>query len=458
MTLSTPFDLADPPHQRNLPAARHPQTRRREAFLDLLRVAAIALVVLQHWLVPMLAVDGGVIDLDRTLVLGQLWPATWVTQVMPVVFFTTGAAAALSLRGRPPGPGWLSRRLTRLGGGVLVLAVLWLPLPVALTAAGVPADAVAMGGRLVGGLLWFLVVLTLLTPLTSVLLRIGARARGLEVVGLAVLAAGVDVLRFGFGWHEAGYLNAVLVWGAVYAAGLHYRRLTARPRIALAVGLGGWAGLALATTLGPYPAAMIGLPGTGVSNINPPSVAVLLLAAGQLGLLLAARGRLTRLAERASVTRFLARAEPRTMAVYLWHTPAVVLVSAVVLSAGWRAPEVGSPAWWLTALGWLLALAAALAVILTILPTDQVRPPVAPPSRTRTTVATAALAAGLLVLTVAGFDPSRLGDLVGPVIGCSLLVVSLLALGARYDGAPVPAVAATAAGGAPGRLRGTLGS
>src|SRR5690606_39489676 len=83
--------------------------------------------------------------------------------------------------------------------------------------------------------------------------------------------------------------------------------------------------LGLLVVLGPYPAAMIGLPGTTVSNMNPPSAALLALAVGQVGLLHALRGPLTRLVERPVVAAAVDRWVPHTMAVYLWHTHAAVV-------------------------------------------------------------------------------------------------------------------------------------
>lgn len=407
----------------------------RDRVLDLVRVAAMVLVVVQHWLMPVLAVDGGAIVLERANVLESAWPVTWLSQVMPLVFFTAGAAAVLSLRGRPqPGSGWVGRRLVRLLGGVAVLAVVWLPLPMVLLATGLDPAVVSVGGRLIGALLWFLVVLVILTALTPVLLRLADRFKGAEVAALAVAAVAVDAMRFGLGWEYAGYVNAVLVWAAVYAIGVHY----ARGRLAwmsgggaAAVGALGLLTLAAAVAFGPYPPAMIGLPGTTVSNMNPPSAALLALAVAQIGLLLAVRGALTRFVERPRVAAVIDRCAPHTMTVYLWHTPAIVLVAAVVVAFGRHAPAVGSTAWWWQVPVWFLAASAVLALSVAGVGRAGLRPGPVRVGTLRVTLGGAFALAGLAALMVGGFDPARWTDMAGPMAGVGALACAVALLGAR---------------------------
>lgn len=414
-------------------------THARDRFLDLVRIAAMVLVVAQHWLMPILAVDGGAIVLERANVLESVWPATWVTQVMPLVFFTSGCATVLSLRGRPAvGRGWVSRRLVRLVGGVVVLAAVWLPLPALLLATGLDPEVVSIGGRLVGGLLWFLVVLVILTALTPLLLRAADRFRGRELAALALAAVAVDVLRFGLGIEYVGYLNAVVVWAVVYLMGIHSARgrlAWVRGRVAVLLGLAGFAVLGAAVALGPYPPAMIGLPGTAVSNMNPPSAALLALTVGQVGVLLALRGALSRFAERPRVARVIDACAPHTMAVYLWHTPAVVLVAALVVGLGLESHPVGSVGWWSSVPLWVAAAAALLAGSVVTFGRLALRGSGAVGAR-RLAGGAALVGTGVLTLTVTGFDPARLADPLGPLVGTWALVCGVLLLGARPVGVP----------------------
>jgi hypothetical protein len=267
------------------------------------------------------------------------------------------------------------------------------------------------------------------------------RFRGVEIGVLAVAAVLVDTLRFGLGWEYAGYLNAVFVWAAVYAIGIHSARgrlAWLRGARAAAVGFTGFLVLGAVVALGLYPPAMIGLPGTTVSNMNPPSAALLALAVGQIGLTLAARAAVTRFANRPRVARVVDACAPHTMAVYLWHTPAVVLVAAAVVGLGLDGHPVGSTGWWLSVPAWAAAAGVALAACVAVFGKLSLQGSGAV-SRHRLLAGAALVGVGVLVLTVAGFDPARLSDLLGPLVGTWALVCGALLLGARPAGVAVPA-------------------
>jgi len=83
--------------------------------------------------------------------------------------------------------------------------------------------------------------------------------------------------------------------------------------------------------IGPYPATMIGLPGATTSNANPPTIALLTLGVGQIGLALALEPFLLRLAARRRIASALAWASQRTMSIYLWHMPALAAVAGVTV-------------------------------------------------------------------------------------------------------------------------------
>src|SRR5262245_14027741 len=105
-------------------AAATPATRDR--YVDLLRVASLAVLVLGHWLMAVITVDAaGRVGVGNLLALEpRLQPLTWAFQVMPVFFFVGGFSHALSYRslrrarqasGHPDAPGPYSEFLrTRL--------------------------------------------------------------------------------------------------------------------------------------------------------------------------------------------------------------------------------------------------------------------------------------------------------------------------------------------------------
>src|SRR5690625_1918958 len=222
------------------PSARTPPDGPdRDRFVDVLRVFAIGLVVLQHWLMPVLSYDDGRLITDNAFSGPGGWAVTWISQVMPLVFFAGGAASAMSLDGRrrrslstgrlPDNVEWVSGRIRRLAMPVIPLMAVWLPLPYLLGVLSVPQAPVHLAAGLVGQLLWFLALYVIITAASPWFLRLRDRCRGAEVVVMVVAAIGVDVTRFsvldGIGDSAAtalGYVNLVLVWGAIHQIGIHY--------------------------------------------------------------------------------------------------------------------------------------------------------------------------------------------------------------------------------------------
>ncbi|GAT65736.1 acyltransferase [Planomonospora sp. ID91781] len=417
-----------PPPARPVPPVSAPPGR--DLFLDVLRLFGTALVVLQHWSMPVLSVTGDRITTGNALATGNAWVITWISQVMPLVFFAGGAAGAIShraaLRRGGGSPAWLAARLRRLAWPVLPLAAVWLPLPHLLLALGLPSQPVVTASRLAGQLLWFLAVYLVAVAATPLMRRLGA-AYGLRVpAALAAGAVAVDVLRFACGLEAAGWANIGLVWLAVHQLGFLYAegRLDL-PRTRLwGMAAAGYGLAALLVAFGPYPGSMIGLPGAAVSNMAPPTVALLAVGIGQIGLALALRRQIASFARWPVVARALGWAGPRMMTVYLWHMSALFCVTAVVVvGLGVPTPEPGGSAWLSGWPHWLAALCLVLWPLLRGLSRFE-EPPAAAPYRGGTARIAAALAlagAGLLVLTVSGFAPGP-----WPVLGSGLLLGGLL--------------------------------
>ncbi|MFC4056812.1 acyltransferase [Planomonospora corallina] len=401
----------------------------RDLFIDVLRLAGIALVVLQHWSMPVLSFAGDRITTGNALASGSAWVVTWISQVMPLVFFAGGAANAISHRGAVrrglAGPAWLAARLRRLVWPVLPLAAVWLPLPHLLLALGLPGQPVAVASRLAGQLLWFLAIYLVAVAATPLMLRLGAAYGARMPAALAAGAVAVDTARFAFGLEAAGWANIGLVWLAVHQLGLLYAdgRLR-RPRTAWTMAAAGYGLAAVLVALGPYPGSMIGLPGAAVSNMAPPTVALLAVGAGQIGLALALRRQITALAAWPAVARLLGWAGPRMMTVYLWHMAALFAVTAVVVvGLGVPTPEPGGQAWLSGWPHWLAALALVMWALLRVFARFE-EPPAAAPYRggaVRVAVAAALAGAGLLTLTVSGFAPGP-----APALGSAALLAGLL--------------------------------
>lgn len=408
----------------------------RDRFIDVLRVFGMVLVVVQHWTMPVLSYAADRLTTGNALVAIPF--VTWISQVMPLVFFAGGAANAISFRsaarraaGSRDGAAreWTARRVRRLAWPVVPLAVVWLPLPHLLAALGVPAQPVEVAARTVGQLLWFLAVYLLAVVATPRLLRVRA------AVALPVLAGGAvltDLVRFS-GLEAAGYLNVAFVWLAVHQVGFRYAEgglEWLRGRRAAALAVAGFGMVAALVATGPYPASMIGMPGM-VSNMAPPSTCLLALFAGQLGLAMLLRPGLNALARRPRAEAVLTALAPRMMTLYLWHMTALVTVAGVaILGFGLATPAPGSAAWWSAVPLWLAVLALVLTVLTALL--GRFEEP-AGAAASRHAVPAALLVGGaLLTLTITGFAAGP-----APVLAVAALAAGLR-LVSRSAGAAAP--------------------
>ncbi|MFF5991964.1 acyltransferase family protein [Prauserella flavalba] len=411
--------------------------RTRDRFLDIVRALAILGVVVQHWAMPVLDYSGGAITTGNALTAPGWWAITWLSQVMPLVFFAGGAANLISLRRASSTRDWLAARLRRLLLPVLPLFAVWLVVPTVLHDLGVPEQPVAIAGAIAAQLLWFLAVY-LLTILATPLLAAAHRRFGLAVpFALAAAAALVDVARFD-GVPLVGYANAVFVWLAVHQLGFHYaegRLGTLSPRAALGMSAAGFGVTALFVGFGPYAASMIGMPGAPVSNMSPPTACLVSLAVGQVGLVLAAKKALNRLAERPAVSGVLGWVGPRFMSIYLWHMPALVVVSGVlVLALGYATPVPGSLLWLAALPAWLTLTGLVLAGLLRVFGRFEATPRPATVTAPFWQLVTAGLlgSAGLLGLAAKGFAN-------GPELWVALVVGAFLLSGKAVTREPVAA-------------------
>jgi hypothetical protein len=355
--LAARIDAATPPH--------------RDRTVDALRALAIAGVILGHWLVTALVLTHGrtgevLHDASPLASLPVLTPVSWIFQTLAIFFLVGGYAAARSFRGGYRA--WLGRRLARLSRPVAALAAVWALLAAGLYLGGVSGPTLRTLLTLAGDPLWFLGVfagLTALTPLAVALVRrLGAYA---ALIPLVVVAA-VDAVRFGLGgpaW--AGWVNVAAGWMVPYLLGIAWARGAFRgPKVpALMLGGGAAATAALLVWAG-YPASMVGVNGAAISNLNPPTLAVVTFGIAQVGLALLLRERLARWMRRPVAWASVATANLSAMTLFLWHQTAFLAVTMAGLLIG-RLPGLHTAptsfAWVAERLAWLPAFAAALTVL-----------------------------------------------------------------------------------------------
>jgi len=419
----------------------------RNRYADLLRLGAIMVVVLGHWLVAV------VLRRDDELVAGSLlafvpqahW-ATWVVQVMPVFFFVGGyanAAAWGSARARGVGwADWVRRRARRLLRPVLPVVALWVPLAAVLGLIGVPGDLLQLASQVAFIPAWFLatyLVVVAAVPVTSALhRRFGFGA----VAGLIVAAIVVDLAHTG-GVPLVGWANFLFVWGAIHQLGyLWYdQRLPSTPWQGLVLAGAAVALLVALVTVAGYPVSMVGVEGAERSNNSPPTIALIVLGLGQVGIIAALRGPAERWLARPAVWAKVAIGGSVAMTVYLWHMTAVAVLVALTHPFGlWPVTASIDGTWWALRPLWVGLLALVLALLVRLFARfERTGPPRSSRSRVRAAVGLAAAVLGMGLLVAGGlYDPSgQVTDV--PLLPLGLFVVGLGALGVLRAEPPLEA-------------------
>ncbi|WP_328444575.1 acyltransferase family protein [Amycolatopsis sp. NBC_00438] len=406
----------------------------RDRFLDVVRAGAILAVIAQHWVMPVLSYSDGNLATGNALATPGWWVVTWLSQVMPLVFFAGGAANLISLRRAESPRTWLAARVRRLMVPVLPLLAVWLVVPDFLRGLGIPPQPLQVASAIAAQLLWFLAVYVLVVLLTPVMVA-AHRRWGLKVpLVMGVAGVLVDVARFNdLGY--IGYANAIFVWVAVHQLGFHYvegRLGSLTRRGALALSGAGFGITALLVAFGPYPASMIGMPGAPVSNMSPPTVLLAFLAVGQIGLLLAFRPQLNALAERPGIGNVLGWLGARFMSVYLWHMPALIVVAGVtVYGLGYETPAPGTLLWLVMAPAWFAVCGLVLLGLLRLFAHFEIqRDTFAVTAKLpQLIVAGLMVSGGLLGLAAHGFAPLSEGIVHGPVPWVLLATAGFLLAG-----------------------------
>ncbi|MFI7632857.1 acyltransferase [Nonomuraea sp. NPDC049400] len=389
----------------------------RDRTVDLLRAIAITAVVVGHWLVVHVSYDGGPRGGSVLELVPWTRPLTWLFQVMPVFFLVGGYANAASLAAHRATGGdatcWTLRRTDRLIRPTTVLLAVLAASALAAQALGADPGLIGIAVWVAGIPLWFLVAYVAVVALTP-LMHALHRRYGLAVpIVLTVLVGLGDAARLVLRAPALGDGNFLLAWLAVHQLGFAWQdgRLPARPRAGLPLAFSGLVALVGLTVVGPYPISMVGIPGEGIQNTSPPTLALLALAATQTGLALSLHGPAGRWLRRPRPWTVVVTVNSVVMTLFLWHMTAVVLGALALYPTGLLpAPPPGTPAWLLLRLPWLAALALILGVLVMVFgPVERRAGPRPGPGATAgatagvlTVLGLAGVVAGLLTLAVTG--------------------------------------------------------
>ncbi|WP_405808233.1 acyltransferase [Streptomyces sp. NBC_00210] len=341
----------------------------RDRAVDALRALAILGVVLGHWLVTALVADSGTVHPASPLQYRpQLAPITWVFQTLAVFFLVGGQVGAKSYasaraRGQTYGR-WLGARTGRLFRPVAAVLVVWTVAAGLMLASGARFESVCALGKLVLSPLWFLLVFAALTAATPLVARLH------PLWPLAVVLH-VDLIRFGlYGtsrYEWLGWINVAAGWLVPYCLGAAWarggRRIRTTGWVLLLVGAAATSALVLWAG---YPASMVGVPGAGISNLNPPTLAAVTFGLAQCGAALLLLGPLRRVLRRPVAWAGVALVNLSAMTVFLWHQTAMIAVTAVGLLADTALPGLHTvpdgSGWVFARLAWLPVFAVALLV------------------------------------------------------------------------------------------------
>ena len=375
-------------------AAQTPASRDR--YVDFLRAFSITVVVVGHWISVVVVWGHGSLNvLSAVGLISGTWVTTWVLQVMPLFFFVGGFSNLVTLDSfkRQGKSTWtfLRTRAVRLLKPTGVFLGIWLAIFLFLIFVFKGNTGPARGVILVLAPLWFLVVYLMVTLAAPVMRELHRRHGVWVPVILAALAVLIDVVRFRLNVPTVRWMNIAFVWFFAHQLGFFYGdgSLLRMPRLAhLAMTVGGLVGLVVLTNIGVYPKSMVGtglgdlcellgldpskvyaetVVGTGleqVSNMNPPTVCIVVLTCWLVGAAMLLRNSLNRWLERRRPWIVVITANTMIMSLYLWHLTAFVIAFLLLFPVGLGRQAPGSLFWWLERLVWIIVPGMILAILL----------------------------------------------------------------------------------------------
>ena len=341
----------------------------RNRYVDFLRALSILAVVVGHWLVAAPYMKDGAVEGGHLLgIIPWTQWLTWGFQVMPIFFlvggFSNGVSWAATRRNNGHYADWFGGRVQRLINPVMPLFLIWTLFAIFGTAIGVERKIVSMAAQLALVPVWFLAVYLIVSALVPWTWGLWQRFGLGSFFGFVAGAILVDVATLRFDVPYINFLNFLFVWLAVHQLGYAWQQGRIRNPWGWAVG--GAIALEMLVYIGPYPVAMIGVPGSDLSNSMPPTLALLALGIAQTGFALALETPARRMLDNIKIWTGVVLVNGMIMTIYLWHLTAFVfvMVAAWLLGGIGLHVEPGSGEWWLIRPIWFVLYIAALAPLI----------------------------------------------------------------------------------------------
>ncbi|WP_209347932.1 acyltransferase [Pontixanthobacter sp. CEM42] len=346
----------------------------RNRYVDFLRAFSILAVVIGHWLVAAPYIDeSGAVQGGHLLgILPWTQWLTWAFQVMPIFFLVGGYSNGISWAATKRKGGhysdWFASRIQRLVNPVFPVLLVWGVIAFFGTQLGIERGIVQMATQLALIPVWFLAVYLLVTALTPLTYAWWSKMGFRSFFLLVSAAIFTDFFAVFEGIPYIGFLNFLFVWGGIHQLGYAWQSGAFR-------GLGHrlfWMIASLAvlvalTVVGPYPVAMIGVPGAEITNSMPPTIALMALGMTQTGFALALEKPARKMLDNLRIWTGVVLMNGMIMSIYLWHLTAFVLVMIAAWLAGSIGLDVapGTAAWWFARPIWFaLYIALTLPLIM----------------------------------------------------------------------------------------------
>ncbi len=335
---------------------------RRDPYIDLVRAAAIVIVVVGHWATTTVVWEGSTVrNVNALSDIAALRPVTWIVQVMPVVFFIGGFANARSLAAHGGSAlGYLKARLGRLMMPTVLFLAVWQVLGMLIERILRGSSGLARAAEAAALPLWFLGIYLVAVAMAPMMWRVHRRFGLWAMAVLAVSIGAVDLVSIGLGFGDVGGANYALVWIFAHQAGFLYADGTLQRWGRTGAATWAAAGLAALVTLtvwGGYPVSLVGVPGQVRSNAQPPSLAMLAGVVWLVGLVMLLRPAGMRALEGRAARAFVRTVHPVVLTAYLWHVSALSAGAAAWRAVGMPEPAIGSAGWWALRPVWLIFLA-----------------------------------------------------------------------------------------------------
>ncbi|WP_166970554.1 acyltransferase family protein [Brevibacterium atlanticum] len=398
--------------------------RHRDLTLDLARVVCVLVVVFVHLLLVSVGRNPDGTPFIINPVSGQRWfaPATWIAEIMPMFFVVGGFAARVgwesAQRRGETASTFVRTRLRRLALPALPLFIVLTVALIIVSAIGVEPGLAGAIAVPVGSVLWFLAAYALAQALAPWMIRWHEHNPWLALVVLFAGAFFVDVVRlvvgiqglglgripaegYGIGDELFGLPNVAFVWLFAQQIGFCLRDgWFSRVRWwNLVLIVAGFACLGLLVILGEYSASML-------TNQWPPTLPLAVLAVIQAALLTLLHRPLTAIMGTKPAQAIVFFLGSRLMSVYLWHVPAIVLLTGIQLL--WLPmPDPGTGAWWLTRPLFVVAVVVIVWAISSVTRRwESPQPILSPrwPSAAVTTIAVAVFIVQSLAISSYGLD------------------------------------------------------